>query len=55
MVTLPAPIPTDAIPAPEKLSRFENVPEELTVVLPNPVREMDDVWTLAEIVIVDAA
>jgi hypothetical protein len=37
------------------LSRLENVPALLLVVLPNAVRETLEVWTEAEIVIVDAA
>jgi hypothetical protein len=55
MVMLPAPTPTETIPAPEMLSRFENVPEELEVVFPKAVRDTEEVWTLAEIVIVEAA
>ena len=55
IVILPAPIPTEAIPAPEIFRRLENVPDELTVVLPNAVRETNEVWILAEFVIVEAA
>ena len=55
MVMLPAPAPTDTIPAPEILRRFENVPAELLVVLPRAVTDIDDVWTLAETVIVELA
>ena len=44
MVTLPAPTPTEAMPAPEKLSKFENVPVELLVVLPSAVNEIEEVW-----------
>ena len=52
IVTLPAPTPTEAMPAPEKFSRFENVPEELLVVFPSAVIEIDEVCTEAEMVIV---
>ena len=40
------------MPAPEKFSRFENVPEELLVVFPSAVIEIDEVCTEAEMVIV---
>jgi hypothetical protein len=39
IVTLPAPTPTEAIPAPEKLSNVLKEPLELDVVLPSAVRE----------------
>ena len=52
MVTEPLPTPTDAIPAPEKLSRPENVPAELDVVLPSAVKDWLIVCTDAEIVMV---
>ena len=39
----PAPIPTEAIPAPEILRRFEKVPLELTVVFPRAVKEIEEV------------
>ena len=51
----PAPAPTLTIPAPEILRRLENVPDELPVVFPRAVRETEDVWTEAEIVIVELA
>ena len=35
--------PTEAIPAPENWSTLENVPEELSVVFPKAVSEMEDV------------
>lgn len=46
IVTLPAPTPTLAIPAPEKFSKLEKVPVELETVLPSAVREIEDVWTI---------
>jgi len=55
IVTLPFPTPTEAIPAPEKFSTFEKVPDELLVVFPNAVKEIDEVCTDAEIVMVLAA
>lgn len=55
MVALPAPTPILIIPAPDRFSKFENVPAELEVVFPNAVRETEDVWTEAEMVIVLAA
>jgi hypothetical protein len=55
IVMLRAPAPTEIIPAPDILRRLEYVPLELLVVFPSAVREMFEVWTLAEIVMVDAA
>ena len=52
IVTLPAPTPTEAMPAPEIFNKFENVPEEETVVFPSAVRETDDVCTDADKVMV---
>ena len=46
---LPAPAPTLMIPAPERLRRFEKVPDELDVVLPSAVIDTDEVCTDAEI------
>lgn len=43
IVRLPAPTPMLMIPAPEILKRFENVPEELTVVLPRAVSDTEEV------------
>jgi hypothetical protein len=43
IVTLPAPTPTDAIPAPEKFNSPENVPAELLVVFPMAVRDCENV------------
>lgn len=57
IVRLPAPIPTEMIPAPDTLRRFENVPAELTVVFPSPVIDTEDVCTAgvgAEIVMLPA-
>ena len=50
-----APTPTLTIPAPETFSKLLAVPAELTVVFPSAVSETDEVWTLAEIVIVELA
>jgi len=55
MVRLCAPTPTDTIPAPETFSRLDKLPLELDVVFPSAVRETDEVWTLADIVIVEFA
>lgn len=52
IVRLPAPPPTEIIPAPEMLRRFEKVPLDERVVLPSAVRETLLVWMLAEKVIV---
>lgn len=52
IVILPAPAPTLTRPAPEIFKRFEKVPLLLDVVLPSAVRETEEVWTEAEIVIV---
>lgn len=52
IVRLPAPAPMLTIPAPDTFNRFENVPEELTVVFPRAVIDANDVCTEAEIVIV---
>jgi hypothetical protein len=54
-VILPAPTPIEAIPAPEMFKRLLKVPAELFVVFPRAVREILEVWILAEIVIVLAA
>lgn len=54
MVILPAPTPILAIPAPEMFSRLENVPADEEVVLPRAVRLMLEVWTTAEMVMVEA-
>lgn len=43
MVTLPAPTPTEAIPAPEKFKRLVKVPAELEVVFPSAVNDPDTV------------
>ena len=43
IVILPAPAPTLTIPDPEMFRKLENVPEELLVVLPSAVKEIDDV------------
>jgi hypothetical protein len=52
MVTDPAPTPTEAMPAPEIFKRLENVPDELDVVFPNAVSDIEDVCTDADMVIV---
>jgi len=43
IVILPAPAPTLTIPAPDMLSKLENVPDVLPVVFPNAVMDMDEV------------
>ncbi len=43
IVMLPAPAPTLTAPAPEMFNTFENVPEELPVVLPKAVSDTDEV------------
>ena len=43
MVMLCAPNPTLTMPAPDTLNKLENVPEELDVVFPNAVSEIEDV------------
>jgi len=48
IVTLPAPTPTEAMPAPENCKEFENVPVLLEVVLPSANIEIEDVWMAGE-------
>lgn len=55
IVIVPFDAPTDTAPAPEILNTFENVPDELSVVLPSAVTDTVEVCTDAEIVIVDNA
>ena len=43
IVMLPAPTPTLTIPAPDTFNKLENVPDELEVVFPNAVRDIDEV------------
>ena len=43
IVMLPAPAPTLTIPAPDILSKLENVPDALPVVFPRAVRDTEDV------------
>ena len=54
IVILPAPTPTDTIPAPDTFSSPENVPADDEVVLPSAVSDWLIVCTLAEMVMVDA-
>ena len=54
MVTLPAPTPTEAMPAPEKFNSVLNEPEELEVVLPSAVRLCVCTDCVAEIVTLPA-
>ena len=55
IVILPAPAPTLTIPAPDMLSRFENVPDALPVVFPRAVRDTEEVCTEADTVMVELA
>ena len=43
MLNVPFPAPTLTIPAPDMLSKLENVPDALPVVFPRTVRDTDEV------------